>query len=251
MLKHIALTLAMLSFVCLAVAAADPAPAEAPKPAFEATFDATEDADPWTPVAPWIEQRQEGVAVKLAVGEAYGKDGKGLLLQNVQDAEFNKKNLLRLAAPLPDVTGKPAFTIEFDYRMPKAKNAAGRVDVGLNEAGWQKFFIMTGHSVGFIYEEGKDEKGKPFAKYARVGTQPGEWYRIKAEIDQANQRFRVSVNDKIVPCGDGEWAKWRYNRPADIAKPKQLYFTCRANWPDCIRHFDNIRVTVPAQVKAE
>ena len=234
----------------------EPARGQAPaaeKIVFSANFDSYEEAGNWGGTDGWKVVSRPPSDFKAAIGNAYGKTGKGLLLQNtkVQDSGGS----FRISRRLDEAAGNAHFTVAFDYFVPTAGNpeVSSRFDVYLEDVdgvGAPPFQLGLETSRGVftskVTSKGDEAAGvRPTKEYASFKVARDQWHTLRIEVDQDKGRFRLRLDDTPVSAGGEEWFAFQTDRPLAVAKSKILSFTASTASPSSTRHIDNLIVSVP------
>ena len=214
-------------------------------------FEGYAETETWDGAGKWQIKIGEGVNAKIAIGKAYGKpleDGtqsKGMLYQNTKVDREGRLLWVNASRQLPEVKDVPVFTIRFDYYVPKPPPAgSGRIDFGLSETGGAGgyMFISITKGMTFIY---KDDVVNKKTLYEHADAKEGEWHTVSVEVDQNQDKFRVSLDGEIVKGDWGEWANFRYDKTLSPEKPKSISINTAHTWPDSTHYIDNISILIP------
>lgn len=250
LLKRCLVTLAcfLLSFSSRCPGA--PVPNE--KTAYAANFDVFPDNPKWAGDDGWKVEVPSGADFTAAIGKAFGKEGKGLLLQNKQVKD--SKAWFWVRRRLDEVLDQPRFAISFDLLVAlEEEGVGGRLDVGLTEAGSSAAPIslaMEGARIMFVGKEPKaDEAGgtRGSLEFAQAKVEKGQWHHVRIEVDQDQGRFRVLLDEAPVCLQGEEWFPFRKEQVLSPSKPKTLYFSVAAGWASSTRQIDGLVVSVPGK----
>ena len=228
------------------------APVTGETTAYTANFDAFPDSPKWAGDDGWKIEVPSGADFTAAIGKAYGKEGKGLLLQNKQVKDAKVWSYVRRR--LDEVLNQPRFAISFDFFVaPDEEGVGGRLDVGLTEAGSSAAPVslaMEGGRILFVGREPKaDEAGgtKGSLEFGQAKVEKGQWHHVRIEVDQDKGCFRVLLDAAPVSQQKEEWFPFRKEQALSPSRAKTLAFSVAAAWLTSTRHIDNLVVSVPGK----
>ena len=227
---------------------------EEPKTLWSDDFEAYDPTVAWDGGGQWKVGVAKDVNVPFAIGEEFANgEGRGLRILNTSEGQVGKVlGWGGISRQLKEVAGKERFVLSFDFMVP-TKTAADkhRVDMNLTEIGTGGrgllFLELAPWGINFIYRD-PDKEGTRKMLYVRgQGGKVGEWNTVALQIDQAKDRFRVTINGKAVTGERGEWAYFRYDHDAKPERTKVLGFTTADGWKGSRRYIDNVKITEPTE----